>query len=650
MTLFKQIIIMIGVIFITLFISTFFVSTGNIRDYLNEQLSSHAQDAATSLGIALTSEISSGDTASLEVYTNAMFDSGYYKEIIIKDIDNKVLFEKNRPIEIDSVPNWFVHLFPLYAPFEEATVENGWQTVGTIKIQSYPGFAYEKLWKNALNTLQIYILVMLIILLLTAFFLTFLLKPLKAIREQAEAICNREFPIINIKPKTIEFLQVVTALNTMSAKLKSIFAEQAKLTKDLQKQAFQDEVTGLSNRSIFIKHLKYFCQAEKNDSQGCLIIMQINNLVHLNKQYGHQKSNDLLINIAQSLNKKAEDHPNSLTARLSGSEFALLIKSISPVAINTLGEHLQKELQAIAQTLELDDEDIAHIGMVSTHSEQDMGTLLSETDMALRLAQQKGVNAFHVYDIQQTNNIQTHGSEQWNKIIIEAIEKDWFQLYFQKTVDTKNQTQFQEILLRLNYDDQVISAGIFIPMAEHLQITRFIDRWVIKNIIERIYSKTQSIYCINLSRDTLVDPSFPVWLKEQLSQLSPQQQSQIVIEVPEYNVIKALSEYKNLLMMLEPFACQFSIDHFGVGFASMAYLHDIKIDFIKVHGSYASNIQDNNDIINYMRQIISTAHNLDIKIIAEGIEEEKDLKILQKMKLDYYQGYFIGKPEPEEQL
>lgn len=650
MTLFKQILIMIVVIFITLFISTFFVSTENIRDYQNEQLSSHAQDAATSLGIALSAEINESDIASLEAYTNAMFDSGYYQQIIIKDIDNKILFEKNRPLIIENVPAWFVTLFPLDTPFQEATVESGWQTVGTIHIQSYPGFAYEKLWKNTLNTLQTYIIVMFVILLLTAFFLNILLKPLFAIRQQANAICNHEFPIINIKPKTIEFLQVVTALNKMSDKLKSIFSEQAKMTEDLQKQAFQDEVTGLSNRSIFIKQLKYFCLSENNDSQGCLVIMQINDLVLINKQYGHLKGNDLLIKVAELLNNEADKYPNSLIARLSGSEFVLLIKSITPELIDILGMHLQNKLRHIAQTLQFDNDDIAHIGMVTTHTHHDMGKLLSKADMALRLAQQKGINAYHLYNSAQNNHIQTHGSEEWNKIIIEAIEKDWFQLYFQKTVNADNKTSFQEILLRLNYKTQLISAGVFIPMAEHLQITRFIDRWVINTILTKIQAGTDSIYCINLSRDTLQDPAFPVWLKEQISQLTTKHQSQIIIEVPEYNVIRELAEYKNLLMIMEPFACQFSIDHFGIGFASMTYLRDIKIDFIKVHGSYASNIQDNNDIINYMRQIINTAHNLDIKIIAEGIEEEKDLEILQAMKLDYYQGYFIGKPEPEEHV
>ncbi|MCW8931218.1 MAG: EAL domain-containing protein [Gammaproteobacteria bacterium] len=649
MTLFKQIIIMIGVIFMTLFISTFFVSTENIRDYLNEQLSSHAQDAATSLGIALTSEISESDIATLETYTNAMFDSGYYKEIIIKDIDNKILFEKNRPLLIDNVPSWFVSLFPLEAPFQEATVESGWQTVGIIRIQSYPGFAYEKLWKNTLNTLGVYILVMFAILVITAFALSFLLKPLIAIREQANAICNREFPIINIKPKTIEFRQVVIALNKMSHKLQSIFSEQAKMTEDLQKQAFQDEVTGLSNRSIFIKQLKYFCQSENEIGRGCLIITQINDLVQVNKQYGHLKGNDLLIELAKLLQDLSDKYPNALVARLSGSEFALLIKSINPDFIPELGEQLQEALLSISQKLDFEDTDIAHIGIVTTHSNQEMGNLLSEADMALRLAQQKGINAYHLYDNQQSKDFQAHGSEEWNKIIIEAIEKDWFQLYFQKTVNAENKTIFQEILLRLNHQEQLISAGIFIPMAEHLQITRFIDRWVIKNIIERIQSGVDSIYCINLSRDTLQDASFPVWLREQIKELSTKHQGQLVIEVPEYNVIKALAEYKNLLMIMEPFSCQFSIDHFGVGFASMSYLKDLKVNFIKVHGSYASNIQDNNDIINFMRQIINTAHNLDIKIIAEGIEEEKDLEILKNMKLDFYQGYFIGKPEAIEQ-
>jgi len=113
MTLFKQMLIMICVIFIILFISTFFVSTGNIRDYLNEQLSSHAQDAATSLGIALTAEIKDNDIASMETYTNAMFDSGYYREIAIRDIDDKELFQKSRPIIIETVPAWFISLFNL---------------------------------------------------------------------------------------------------------------------------------------------------------------------------------------------------------------------------------------------------------------------------------------------------------------------------------------------------------------------------------------------------------------------------------------------------------------------------------------------------------------------------------------------------------
>ncbi len=635
-------------IFLTLFISNFFVSTENIRDYLNEQLSSHAQDAATSLGIALTAEIGEKDIASMEAYTNAMFDSGYYKEIVIKDIDDKVLFQKDRPVIIDEVPNWFINLFSLHAPHQQASVESGWQTVGTISIQSYPGFAYEKLWENTLNTLVLYLSIMLIILVIAAFSLKLLLKPLFEIRKQADAICNSEFPIINIKPKTIEFLYVVTALNKMSKKLKDMFQAQAKMTEDLQKQAFQDGLTGLPNRSIFIKQLKYFCDSKIDTNRGCLVIMQLIDLVQVNKEYGHLKANDLLKKLAGLLNSTSERYPNSLVARLSGSEFVILIKSVTPGIINELGDNLQSELGSIAKKLEFRSEDIAHIGMVMNHENQPMSELLSEADLALKLAQQKGVNAYHLYDNAQNQKFQAQGTDEWHNIIMQAVENDWFQLYFQKTVDVNNQAVFQEIMLRLNYDKQLISAGIFIPMAEHLDITRFIDRWVIDKLISRLQDGTEVIFCINLSRNTLQDPSFPFWLKNKISQLPTEKQKQMVIEIPEYNVIKAFTEYKNLLIIMEPYACKFSIDHFGIGFASMSYLQDIKIDYIKVHGSYAANIQDNTDIVNYMRQIINTAHNLDIEIIAEGIEKEEDLAILKEMKLDYYQGYYIGRPVPEE--
>lgn len=649
MTLFKQIIIILFFIFVTLFTSTLYVSIENAQDYLKKQLASHAQDAATSLGIALTSEIKDGDIVTLEVYTNAMFDSGYYTEIQIKDIDGKSLFDKRQDIVIDNVPAWFIQLFPLEAPFQEATVEDGWQTVGIVRIQSYPAVAYQKLWQNIINIMQVYFLVMLIVSVLAVFTLKNLLKPLVEIRQQAKAICNREFRTIDIRPKTIEFMQVVSAFNKMSQKLKDIFDEQAKVTEELKKQAFQDQLTGLPNRSMFIKQLKYFCESKNDRNQGCLVIMQLNDLVQINKEYGHIKANDLLKKLSDLMLEISEQYDSALIARLSGSEFALLIKSINTDVIIELGEQLQKQLATIAHQLQFDNDDIAHIGMVTRQEDQGISELMTQADMALKLAQQKGINAYHLYDSQQSQGIHTQGSDEWLAIIDQAISNDRFELYFQKTVDNNNNTAFQEVMLRLNYDNQIISAGIFIPMAEHLQITHQIDRWVITKVIQRIKITQQTIYCINLSRDTLQDASFPIWLKEQLETLSLSEQKRLVIEVPEYNIIKAMAQYKSLLYILESCQCRFSIDHFGIGFASMAYLKDIKVDYIKVHGSYASNIQDNNDIVNYMRQIISTAHNLDIQIIAEGIEHEEDLALLRQMKLDYYQGYYISKPSENEQ-
>lgn len=646
MTLFKQIIIMLGITFITLFASTFYVSTENIRDYLDEQLSSHAQDAATSLGVAISAEISVADIAGIEVYTNVIFDSGYYKQIVIKDINHKILFEKRRSLIINTVPSWFIQLFPLTPPVREANIEKGWQTIGTIYIQSYPLFAYEKLWKNTLNNLQIYVLVMLLTLLLVALALNFLLKPLIAIRQQASAICRKEFPIIDIKPKTLEFLQLVNALNSMSRKLKMIFSEQAKITQDLQKQAFQDDTTGLSNRAIFTKQLNYFCDSENDSGQGCLLIMQINNFTDFNKNYGYNKGNELLKSLAELLKTQSSSYPDALLARLSGSEFAILIKTISTDAIIQMGEQLQASLLAISHNLQLADIDIAHNGMVTTHLNQDAGSLLATADMALRLAQQKGINAWHFYD-QQHSDFQSHGAEQWHDIIMQAVDTDLFELYLQNTIDADNNIIMQEVLLRLQHQEKLVPAGIFIPMAEHLQITRFIDRWVISKILSRIKVDNTPFYCVNLSQNTLQDSSFPLWLQTQLKPFSTTQQNSLIIETPEYNVLKNLSEYKNLLNNMASFACRFSIDHFGTGFSSMSYLQDIKINFIKIHGSYAANIHHDKDIINYVRQIITSAHNLEIYVIAEGIEHEESMKILKELKLDYYQGYFISRPKSE---
>jgi len=264
----------------------------------------------------------------------------------------------------------------------------------------------------------------------------------------------------------------------------------------------------------------------------------------------------------------------------------------------------------------------------------------------LRLAQQKGLNAYHIYD-EHKEGMAVYGAAQWNDIIMESIKKNFFDIHFQNVIDKQSAIIQKEAMIRLQHDGQLVSAGIFIPMAEYLGITHHIDQWVINTIFKRIVDGSSFVYSINLSQSSLKEANFSSWLKQQLEQLTKQQQQQVIFEVPEYHINKIFFEYKNLLGFLEQYACQFCIDHFGVGFTNMDYLADINIDFIKIHGSYVGNIQETPEVSHYIRQVVTMAHSHDIQVIAEGIEAAEELDILKSLKVDLFQGYHIGRPEPE---
>lgn len=647
MTLYKQLIILIIALFLILFMSVFYISSNHLKEYINTQLSSHAQDAATSLGIAISAEMIDKDLANIETHVNAMFDSGYYQKIVIIDANDKELFSKQRDLtDIDGVPNWLLNLFPLDTPQQTAAVMNGWTPAGAIQVISFPEFAYHNLWNNIKSLFSLFALTILSLFLVSSIALRTLLKPLSEIEKQAKAISQRKFTTLDIAPATTEFNRVVIAMNTMSAKLKAIFSEQAALTEELKKQAFQDEVTGLSNRAVFMKQLKYFSESDEEKYQGCLLIMQINNLLEINKKHGHLKGNELLIAIADMYQQLSEDYHQSFVARISGTEFAIIIKSISPEQLKHLGDTIQDKLNEIAKKLHFDD--IAHSGIILTYPEQSMGAMLSEADMALRLAQQKGLNAYHIYDEHQ-EGMTVYGAAQWHDIILKSIDNNNFKLHFQPVVNSKSEIIQKEAMIRLYHDDQLISAGIFIPMAEYLGITRFVDQWVIKQVLNKIKEESHPtiIYSVNLSQDSLKDPEFPDWLKRQLDEISELQQQRLVFEVPEYNVNKFFSEWRNLINKLELNHCQYCIDHFGVGFSNINYLNDITVDYIKIHGSFAKEIEDMPEVSTYIRQVVSMSHSQDILVIAEGIENEIDFETLQSLKMDLFQGYHLGRPVEE---
>ena len=225
MTLSRQLTLLIAALVALLFLGTFSISVLNTRAYLEQQLASHAQDAATSLGLSATSHFASDDRALVTSMVNAMFHRGDYLMIRLETLQGEAWIERTTDRLTDTVPGWFVHAFALSPPERSATMMSGWRQMGRVRVVSHPGLAYEKLWQTTRQTLSLFLLVALLVLLSALFGLRLLLRPIKAIEAQAEAICNREYVTSDRPPFTLEFRRVVEAMDRLSEKVGRMLGE-----------------------------------------------------------------------------------------------------------------------------------------------------------------------------------------------------------------------------------------------------------------------------------------------------------------------------------------------------------------------------------------------------------------------------------------
>ena len=235
------------------FAATVLVSTGNMRSYLDTQLSRSALDTANSLGLSISPYVSGDEQIMADTMISAIFDSGYYLSITYTDTKQQLLFERNNPVMVQGVPDWFIQLFSLHPPVMSSEVNDGWRIAGVLKVQSHPGFAYTSLWDHTKAVFWTSLLICLLALIAVHWLLQVVLKPLKDIEKQAGLLAEKRFELLNYLPLTKELRTVVYALNHMVGNVKRSFTELTNRAEQLNQQAYIDSLTALPNRRALVQ-------------------------------------------------------------------------------------------------------------------------------------------------------------------------------------------------------------------------------------------------------------------------------------------------------------------------------------------------------------------------------------------------------------
>ncbi|MDE1461242.1 bifunctional diguanylate cyclase/phosphodiesterase [Spartinivicinus poritis] len=645
MTVLRLLLIFLTLIIVVLFSASFLLNVYDARAYLQEQLESHAQDTATSLGVSIAA-VQSDDTAIIDSMIDAIFDRGYYQQIIFSDNNDKVLVNSEQPVRLEGIPNWFVNWINLNAPTATTEVNQGWVVLGKLSVTSHPGIAYRNLWHKTKSNLVLFGLVAAASWLALTLLLKLVLKPLSLLEKQAKAICEKQFEVQPQLPKTRDLRRVVEAMNRMAKRLQHLFSEQVEIIERLRDQSHRDHITGLPNRQAFDNRVNAWMESEHGESGGGLVLLQIRHLEQLNLEQGREAGDALIKQVAEQLTEVFHGFPGHVLSRRSGGDFAVFIPRMSMELLQNTTETLYRQLIGLQLLESIRAPDSLHVAAVLRLNRCALVQLLTDADISLRQLQSKGASGWSCSKVEpEQASYMDWSASKWHQQLKSILANKSLMLYSQQIYDNKRQLLQREVLARIQLENDIISAGIFLPMAERFGLAEEFDKLIVELVIQHVQQQTADCpYCVNLSPRSLQSEAFSNWLLDKFDQ-HRSLLSQLVFEVPEYCVQLALPIMQQLATRLSKLGGAFSIDHFGVGANAFAYLQSLSVHYLKVDSSYLKQLLDSKDNQFFIQSLVQIAHSRDITILAEGVEVEEVWQLLLSLGVDGGQGYLLHRPE-----
>lgn len=648
MTLHRQLfmftVFLVGILFLGVWIEKLQSTTS----FLVSQLESHAQDTATSLGLSLSPIMAENDIPTVDTMINAVFDRGYYRIISLKDTNGDIITERNLPVEIEGVPDWFINFVSIKPPRAEALVMSGWSHAGTLYVESHPGLAYLTIWKTMTRISFYFLIAGSTILFLGSLALRLLLRPLQMVEQQAEAICRKEYQIQESLPKTRELRQVILSMNRMTSHVRDMFSQQAKVAERLRQKAYTDQLTGLGNRRYINGQVEARLQAAEDETRGALLMLQIDNLQAVNEVAGYEAGDALLQKIGAILKKETKIIKDVALARLAGGDFAIFMSQVNSSDATEMAEHLINNVSRLAAENISHSDNLAHIGGVFFEHPPTLAQLLAGADNALQSARQKGPNKWVIKPISAGDEKAVQGRSWWRETLAGILASGDVILFNQPVVSSRSETTVvhQELLSRIVLQSgKVESAGIFVPLAERLRLISKLDQVVLRKIFKEqsTLSKMQTV-AVNVSPSSLSDPFFSQWILSELGK-SKKNSPHFIFEFPEYGAVQHLDIVKAFSNKVQKLGHSIALDHFGQSFANFGYLKSLRPKYVKIDRGFTKELESGHgDSGFFIEALAGVAHSLDIQVIAEGVETVKQKEILQEMNIDALQGYLFAKP------
>lgn len=424
--------------------------------------------------------------------------------------------------------------------------------------------------------------------------------------------------------------------------------------------AFYDPLTGLPNRRLLLDRLNHAQANTAREHQfGALLLLDLDDFKTLNDTRGHDVGDQLLIEVARRLSETLRESDSA--ARLGGDEFVILLEGLSQdqARAATKAEVTAEKIRAaVSRPVILDDKThytTPSIGVTLFRGHGDTSdALLRQADLALYQAKDAGRNAIRFYSPRMQALVD--GRAQIETGLRRALANEEFILHYQPQIDRNGRLVAAEALLRWQQPGQApVSPNTFIPVAEESGLIVPIGFWVLQSVcdllarLDRDPNAQQIQLSINISARQFHHSDFVDEVKFAL-QRSGARPERLMFELTESLLLKNIDNAIQTMVILKNIGIGFAIDDFGVGYSSLAYLKRLPLDQIKIDQSFVRDVIDSPDDQAIVQAIISLAHSLSLRVIAEGVETEAQKDFLASNHCDAFQGFLFSRPVPMEEL
>ena len=423
-------------------------------------------------------------------------------------------------------------------------------------------------------------------------------------------------------------------------------------------QAYHDHLTKLGNRRYFIELLENATR-RNDDKYRYLLLVDLDYFKTINDTLGHDVGDKLLIEVAKRMSDVAKKYDNRV-ARLGGDEFCLLGRAFesNEAALKEAEEFAKELLGEIKRNYIIDGNNLfisASIGLSIINNPQiKAGEFLKEADIAMYEAKRKGRDGVIIFNNELSEVIE-------KKLDIElmlssAIEKNEIYLTYQPQVDVDKKIVGCEVLVRWNnHKLGMIGPDIFIPIAENTGYIVTLGSYILEETFKTVVDWHQRglvLYqiSINISMRQLLHQGFEEIVQELYKKYNIVAcNTKIIFEITESSTSEDLTKLISVIETLKKYGISFSMDDFGTGYSSLSYLREIPVDELKIDKSFISELTDTHQAL-LVKTIIDISKNLNLSIVAEGVEEEYQREFLSDLKCDLYQGYLFSKSLPKEEF